>query len=82
MPSPIFGNFRSRMKHARNIIGPYAASDNINPKKNSAIGELAEKVENAIEQEKKINEDIHQCKGQITCNIGRIIDEIRKDDGK
>ena len=36
----------------------------------------------AIEQEKKINEDIHQCKGQITCNIGRIIDEIRKDDGK
>ena len=26
--------------------------------------------------------DIHQCKGQITCNIGRIIDEIRKDDGK
>ena len=33
------------------------------------------------EQEKKINEDIHQCKGQITCNIGRIIDEIRKDDG-
>ena len=34
------------------------------------------------EQEKKINEDIHQCKGQITCNIGRIIDEIRKDDGR
>ena len=34
------------------------------------------------EQEKKINEDIHQCKGQITCNIGRIIDEIRNDDGK
>ena len=34
------------------------------------------------EQEKKINEDIHQCKGQITCNIGRIIDDIRNDDGK
>ncbi|MFR6385231.1 MAG: RloB family protein, partial [Lachnospiraceae bacterium] len=55
------------------------ARTGINPKKNSAIGELAEKVEIAIEQEKKINEDIHQCKGQITCNIGRIIDEIRKD---
>ncbi len=39
-------------------------------------------IEIAIEQEKKINEDIHQCKGQITCNIGRIIDEIRNDDGK
>ena len=36
----------------------------------------------AIEQEKKINEDIHQCKGQITCNIGQIIDDIRNDDGK
>ena len=51
-------------------------------RKNSAIGELAKNIEIAIEQEKKINEDIHQCKGQITCNIGRIIDEIRKDDGK
>ena len=40
------------------------------------------RIEIAIEQEKKINEDIHQCKGQITCNIGRIIDEIRKDDGR
>ena len=35
-----------------------------------------------VSSEKKINEDIHQCKGQITCNIGRIIDEIRNDDGK
>ena len=46
------------------------------------IGELAKNIEIAIEQEKKINEDIHQCKGQITCNIGRIIDDIRNDDGK
>ena len=46
------------------------------------MGELAKTIEIAIEQEKKINEDIHQCKGQITCNIGRIIDDIRNDDGK
>ena len=58
------------------------ARTGINPKKNAAIGELAKNIEIAIEQEKKINEDIHQCKGQITCNIGRIIDEIRNDDGK
>ena len=58
------------------------ARTGINPKKNSAIGELEKNIEIAIEQEKKINEDIHQCKGQITCNIGRIINEIRKDDGK
>ena len=56
------------------------ARTGINPKKNSAIGELAKNIEIAIEQEKKINEDIHQCKGQITCNIGRIIDDIRNDD--
>ena len=58
------------------------ARTGINPKKNAAIGELAKNIEIAIEQEKKINEDIHQCKGQITCNIGRIIDDIRNDDGK
>ena len=58
------------------------ARTGINPKKNSAIGELAKNIEIAIKQEKKINEDIHQCKGQITCNIGRIIDDIRNDDGK
>ena len=45
------------------------ARTGINPKKNSAIGELAKNIGIAIEQEKKINEDIHQCKGQITCNI-------------
>ena len=54
----------------------------INPQKNSAIGEMAENIEITIEQEKKINENIHQCKGQITCNIGCIIDGIRKADGK
>ena len=54
----------------------------INPKKNPAIGALAENIEIAIKQEKKINEDIHQCRGRITCNIGRIIDKIRKDDGR
>ena len=58
------------------------ARTGINPKKNSAIGELVENIEIAIEQEKKINEDIHQFRGQFTCDIGRIIDEIRKDDGR
>lgn len=54
----------------------------INSKKNSAIGKLAEKVDVAILQEKKINEDIHECKGKITCNIGKIIESIRNDDGE
>ena len=54
----------------------------LNPKKNSEIGELAKKVDVAIEQEKKINEDIHMCKGKVTCNIGKIIEEIRNDFGE
>lgn len=58
------------------------ARTGINPKKNSEIGELAKKVDIAIEQEKKINEDIHACKGKVTCNIGKIIEEIRSDSGK
>ena len=51
----------------------------INPKKNEQIGELASSVEIAIEQEKKVNQDIHDCKGKITSNVGKIIDDIRKE---
>ncbi len=51
----------------------------VNLKKNSSIGELALQVETAIEQEKFMNQDIHECKGKLTCNIGKIIEDIRKD---
>lgn len=53
----------------------------MNAKRNSDIGNLAEHVFTAIEQEKSINEDIHKCKGQITCNLGRIIQDILDDQG-
>lgn len=49
---------------------------NINAKKNPKIGDLAEKVLYAISEEKKINQDIHQCKGKVTSNIGKIIEGI------
>lgn len=51
----------------------------MNSKKNQAIGDLANNVEIAIEQEKKINQDIHNCKGKITSNIGEVIQKIRED---
>lgn len=54
----------------------------INSKKNSAIGELALDVETAIMQEKNLNQDVHDCKGKLTCNIGKIIENIRNDIGK
>lgn len=57
------------------------ARTGVNSKKNSSIGELAKCVDIAIAQEKKINEDIHDCKGRVTCNIGKIIEEIKNDSG-
>lgn len=48
----------------------------INAKKNPDIGNLAENVILAIEQERLINQDIHQIKGRISCNIGLIIESI------
>ena len=51
----------------------------MNSKTNSSIGDLAENIDIAIEQEKNLNQNIYNCKGKITCNIGKIIDDIRKD---
>lgn len=48
----------------------------MNAKKNSKIGNLADNVLTAIEQEKKINQDIHEIKGKVSCNIGKIIETI------
>ena len=50
----------------------------MNSKKNRRIGELTEHVEIAICQEKQINQNIAECRGQVTCNIGQIIEEIRQ----
>lgn len=49
---------------------------NMNSKTNSKIGELAENITKAIAEEKKLNQDIHNCKGRITSNIGKIIEKI------
>lgn len=49
------------------------ARTGINPKKNSEIGELAKKVDVAIEQEKKINEEIHACNEKYRTNIRLVL---------
>ena len=51
----------------------------INSKTNKSIGDLAEKVEIAIKQEKRLNQDVHRCLGQLTSCIGSIIEMIRSD---
>ena len=52
---------------------------NINSKTNKEIGNLAKDVDIAIEQEKFLNQDIHQCLQHLTSNIGKIIETIRND---
>lgn len=48
----------------------------LNAKKNPDIGNLADHVLTAIAQEKNINQDIHDIKGKVSSNIGKIIEEI------
>ena len=63
------GGYRHAYETLRALTG-------MNSKKNPRIGELARSVGNAIAQEKRINEDIHHCKGRLTCNVGAIIESI------
>lgn len=48
----------------------------MNAKSNARIGELADHVLVAIAQEKRINQDIHQLKGKVSSNVGKIIEDI------
>ena len=48
----------------------------MNAKSNARIGELADHVLVAVAQEKRINQDIHQLKGKVSSNVGKIIEDI------
>ena len=43
------------------------------------IGELYKFIDIEIEQEKLLNQDIYNSQGRLTCNLGKIIESIRKD---
>lgn len=55
----------------------FSQKSGMNSKTNPKIGDLALDVDVAIEQEQKLNQDIDQCHGKLTCNIGKIISDIR-----
>lgn len=63
----------------RYITKRFTDISGMNPKENAAIGDLAIHIDTAIEQEKLLNEDITNAIGLITCNIGKVIEDIRKD---
>lgn len=59
--------------HAYDLLHDYTG---MNCKKNPKIGNLAQNIKYAIYQEKMINQDIHNCKGVLTSNVGYIIESI------
>lgn len=63
----------------RYITKRFTDISGMNPKENAEIGDLAIHIDTAIEQEKLLNEDITNAIGVITCNIGKVIEDIRKD---
>ena len=63
------GKYSYAYKVLRNLTG-------MNAKNNPEIGNLAENVLIAISQEKMINQDIHELKGKVSSNVGKIIEEI------
>lgn len=66
-------NERGRYSYAYNVLLELTG---INAKTNSKIGELADNVFVAIAQEKMINQDIYQLKGNVSSNVGKIIESI------
>lgn len=51
----------------------------LKPKRDPQIAELVRNVSTAIAQEKYLNNDINQCRGNLTSNIGFIIQTILND---
>ena len=64
---------KGKYSHAYNVLLELTG---MNAKKNTDIGGLADNVLVAIAQEKLINQDIHQLKGNVSSNVGKIIEDI------
>lgn len=67
---------KGRYSHSYNTLLKLTG---MNAKSNSKIGELADNLDIAIKQEKRINQDIHKIKGRVSSNVGRVIEAIIND---
>lgn len=63
----------------RYITTLFTEKSGMNPKENSMIGELAANIHTAIDQERRLNQDAENAIGNLTSNIGKIIQEIMND---
>lgn len=66
-------NENGSYSHAYNVLRDVT---HMNAKSNPKIGELADNIFTAIRQEKLINQDIHNIKGTVSCNVGKVIESI------
>jgi hypothetical protein len=64
---------KGRYSYAYNILHGITG---MNAKKNPEIGNLADNIKIAIIQEEKINQNIHDIKGKVSSNVGKIIKDI------
>ena len=63
----------------RYITTLFTDKSGMNPKENPAVGELAANIRIAISQEKNLNQDAENALGNLTSNIGKIIQDIMDD---
>lgn len=70
------GTSKNSLIKRRYIEDVFRKKAKMRPKTNSAIGELAYNVLVAIKQEEKVNNDIVNCKGVVTSNIGVLFNQL------
>lgn len=69
---------QNQKENGRRFISQlFSKKSGMNSKKNPKIGMLAKNVDIAIAQEKHLNQDHYKCIGTLTCNIGKMIQEIK-----
>ena len=69
---------QNQKENGRRFISQlFSKKSGMNSKTNPKIGMLAKNVDIAIAQEKHLNQDHHKCNGTLTCNIGKMIQEIK-----
>lgn len=63
----------------RYIEALFRQKSGMKPKQDSGIADLVKDVRIAIEQEKMLNNDIHLCRGNLTSNVGVVMQQILSD---
>ena len=57
----------------------FSKVSSINAKQTPEVGKLAEKLDIAISEECNVNQEIQKAIGQLTSNVGKVIQSIRDD---